>query len=91
MYYLKNYLITNDLVELVDPPPQSAPVGERVTFSGLEGNPVDVLNPKKKVWETIQPDLHTTKELIACYKKDLPFSTSVGVCKVKSISVGSIQ
>ncbi|KAL8106173.1 putative methionine--tRNA ligase [Apium graveolens] len=76
-------------VELVDPP-QSAPVGERLTFSGFEGNPDDVLNPKKKVWETIQPDLHTNKELIACYK-DLPFTTSVGVCKVSSISDGSIR
>nr|XP_017222897.1 PREDICTED: methionine--tRNA ligase, cytoplasmic-like [Daucus carota subsp. sativus] len=76
-------------VELVDPP-QSAPVGERLTFSGFEGDPDDVLNPKKKVWETIQPDLHTNKELIACYK-DLPFTTSVGVCKVSSISDGSIR
>ncbi|KAL1807993.1 probable methionine--tRNA ligase [Daucus carota subsp. sativus] len=76
-------------VELVDPP-QSAPVGERVTFSGFEGSPDDVLNPKKKVWETIQPELHTSNELIACYK-DMPFSTSVGLCKVKSISDGSIR
>lgn len=76
-------------VELVDPP-QSAPVGERLTFPGFEGDPDDVLNPKKKVWETIQPDLHTNKELIACYK-NLPFTTSVGVCKVSSIFDGSIR
>lgn len=76
-------------VELVDPP-QSALVGERVTFSGFEGKPDDVLNPKKKVWESVQPDLHTDKELVACYK-DLPFTTSAGVCKVLSISDGSIR
>lgn len=76
-------------VELVEPP-QSAHVGERVTFPGFEGNPDDVLNPKKKVWETVQSDLHTDKELVACYK-DVPFSTSAGVCKVSSISGGTIR
>lgn len=74
---------------MVDPP-QSAPVGERITFSGFESKPDEVLNPKKKVWETIQPDLHTDNKLVACYK-DLPFTTSVGICKVSSISDGSIR
>ncbi|KAI8568617.1 hypothetical protein RHMOL_Rhmol02G0214600 [Rhododendron molle] len=76
-------------VELVEPP-QSARVGERVTFPGFEGSPDDVLNPKKKVWETVQLDLHTDKELVACYK-DVPFSTSAGVCKVSSICGGTIR
>ncbi|KAI7983170.1 putative methionine--tRNA ligase [Camellia lanceoleosa] len=76
-------------VELVEPP-QSAPVGERVTFPGFKGDPDDVLNPKKKVWETVQVDLHTDKELVACYK-DVPFTTSAGVCKVSSICGGSIR
>ncbi|KAM7253048.1 hypothetical protein ACFE04_008889 [Oxalis oulophora] len=70
---------TEDKVELVEPP-KSAIVGERVKFTGFEGEPDDVLNPKKKVWETLQGDLHTNTELIACYK-DLPFTTSAGVCK----------
>lgn len=76
-------------VELVEPP-QSARVGERVIFPGFEGSPDDVLNPKKKVWETVQLDLHTDKELVACYK-DVPFSTSAGVCKVSSICGGTIR
>ncbi|EYU22244.1 hypothetical protein ABFS82_09G007500 [Erythranthe guttata] len=76
-------------VELVEPP-QGAVVGERVTFQGFEGLPDDVLNPKKKVWETLQVDLLTDKELVACYK-DLPFTTSAGVCKVSSISEGTIR
>ncbi|KAJ9555578.1 hypothetical protein OSB04_010192 [Centaurea solstitialis] len=61
-------------VELVDPPP-SAIIGERVTFPGFTGEPDAVLNPKKKVWETLQVDLHTDNGLVACYK-DLPFTTS---------------
>ncbi|KAL8542994.1 hypothetical protein ACS0TY_003761 [Phlomoides rotata] len=76
-------------VELVEPP-QGAAVGERVTFPGFEGLPDDVLNPKKKVWETLQVDFHTDKELVACYK-DLPFTTSAGVCRVSSITEGSIR
>ncbi|XP_057766268.1 methionine--tRNA ligase, cytoplasmic [Salvia miltiorrhiza] len=76
-------------VELVEPP-AGAVIGERVTFPGIEGSPDDVLNPKKKVWETLQVDLHTDKELVACFK-DLPLTTSAGVCKVSSISEGSIR
>ncbi|KAD7478040.1 hypothetical protein R6Q59_026451 [Mikania micrantha] len=76
-------------VELVEPP-ESAAIGERVTFPGFVGEPDDVLNPKKKVWETLQVDLHSDKDLVACYK-DLPFTTSAGVCKVSSISDGSIR
>ncbi|KAM6565373.1 hypothetical protein CsatA_024501 [Cannabis sativa] len=76
-------------VELVDPP-KSAQVGERITFPGFEGEPDDVLNPKKKVWETLQVDLHSNTELVACYK-DIPLTTSAGVCTVSSISEGSIR
>ncbi|KAM0038135.1 putative tRNA-binding domain, tetratricopeptide-like helical domain superfamily [Helianthus debilis subsp. tardiflorus] len=80
---------TSDKVEFVEPP-EGAAVGERVTFPGFDGEPDDVLNPKKKVWETLQVDLHSDKNLVACYK-DLPFTTSAGVCKVSSISDGSIR
>ncbi|XP_023745694.1 probable methionine--tRNA ligase [Lactuca sativa] len=80
---------TSDKVELVEPP-EDAVVGERVKFSGFDGEPDDVLNPKKKIWETLQVDLHTDKDLIACFK-DLPFTTSAGVCRVSSISNGTIR
>ncbi|GAA99282.1 uncharacterized protein L969DRAFT_619259 [Mixia osmundae IAM 14324] len=52
-------------VELVDPPKESKP-GDRVYFDGFEGDykPLDVLNPKKKQFEVIQPGFTTlpTKE-----------------------------
>ncbi|MBA0588494.1 hypothetical protein Gotri_017118, partial [Gossypium trilobum] len=76
-------------VELVEPP-KSAKVGERVTFPGFTGEPDDVLNPKKKVWETLQVDLHSDANLVACYK-DIPLTTSAGICKVSSITNGSIR
>ncbi|RXI00533.1 hypothetical protein DVH24_000767 [Malus domestica] len=76
-------------VELVEPP-EGAQVGERVTFPGFVGEADEILNPKKKVWETLQVDLHTNTELVACYK-DVPLTTSAGVCTVSSIAGGSIK
>ncbi|WOL18617.1 putative methionine--tRNA ligase isoform X1 [Canna indica] len=76
-------------VELVDPP-DLAKVGERVTFPGYSGDPESTLSAKSKVWEKVQVDLHTDSELVACYK-DVPFTTSAGVCKVSSISNGLIR
>ena len=49
-------------VELVNPPP-AAKAGERIYFEGWEGEPEGVLNPKKKVWETLQPGFTTTEDL----------------------------
>ncbi|KAJ8581996.1 nucleic acid-binding protein [Rhizopogon salebrosus TDB-379] len=53
-------------VELIQPPPGSKP-GERVYFEGPEyenAQPLSQMNPKKKVFETIQPGFTTldTKE-----------------------------
>ncbi|OBZ71316.1 tRNA-aminoacylation cofactor arc1 [Grifola frondosa] len=53
-------------IELVQPPPNSKP-GDRVYFEGAEfenATPLSQLNPKKKIFETIQPGFTTleTKE-----------------------------
>lgn len=53
-------------VELVSPPSESA-AGERVYFEGYRGEPEKVLNPKKKVWETLAPGFGTTEDLEACF------------------------
>lgn len=47
-------------VELVNPP-EGAAAGERVNFSGCEGEPEGQLNPKKKIWESLQPGFTTTE------------------------------
>ena len=49
-------------VELVNPP-EGAVAGERVCFKGWEGEPEGQLNPKKKVWESLQPGFTTTEGL----------------------------
>jgi len=35
------------------------------------GPPDALLNPKKKIFETVQPELHTNAEGVACYQ-DIP-------------------
>ncbi|KAF2873440.1 hypothetical protein BDV95DRAFT_488599 [Massariosphaeria phaeospora] len=49
-------------VELVNPPIDSK-AGDRVYFEGWQGEPEGVLNPKKKIWETMQPGFTTTDAL----------------------------
>jgi aminoacyl tRNA synthase complex-interacting multifunctional protein 1 len=81
-------------VELVTPPADSK-AGERVYFEGWEGEPEGVLNPKKKVWEMIQPGFTTTADLDVGFdagvvkelsKEGEPAKTGVG--KLITISGG---
>lgn len=71
-------------------PPEGASIGERVTVEGFEGEPDAVLNPKKKVFEAVQPDLRTDEALRACFR-GVPLSTSAGFCTVKSLAGASIK
>ncbi|XP_023590549.1 aminoacyl tRNA synthase complex-interacting multifunctional protein 1 isoform X3 [Trichechus manatus latirostris] len=54
-------------VEILAPPDGSVP-GDRITFDAFPGEPDKELNPKKKIWEQIQPDLYTNAECVATYK-----------------------
>lgn len=58
---------TTDKVEVLTPPPSSAP-GDLVHCEGFDRKPDAQLNPKKKIFETVAPDLKTNDALIACYK-----------------------
>ncbi|KAK7609235.1 hypothetical protein JOL62DRAFT_505446 [Phyllosticta paracitricarpa] len=93
-------------VELVNPPPASA-AGERVFFDGWQGDPEPVLNPKKKVWETLQPGFTTTQDLAVGFEVgDVPqlagegeskksgvglLKTKDGVCTVKSLQGATVR
>ncbi|XP_066256792.1 aminoacyl tRNA synthase complex-interacting multifunctional protein 1 isoform X2 [Euwallacea similis] len=59
-------------VEVLIPPPNSQS-GELVHCDGYTRQPDAVMNPKKKIFETVAPDLHTNANLEACYK-GVPFS-----------------
>jgi len=93
-------------VELVNPPADSK-AGDRVYFEGWEGEPEAVLNPKKKIWETIQPGFTTTDDLEVGFEvADVPqlsgegeskksgvgkLKTAAGVCTVKTLKGATVR
>ncbi|XP_062838693.1 aminoacyl tRNA synthase complex-interacting multifunctional protein 1 isoform X1 [Anolis carolinensis] len=81
---------TPEKVEILVPPSGVVP-GERITFEGYSGEPERELNPKKKIWEQIQPDLHTNDECVATYK-GVPFEVKgKGVCKAPTMANSGIK
>ena len=76
-------------VELVEPPAGAA-IGERITVEGYLGEPDELLPPKKKIFEAVQPDLATNDGRVACYK-GVPLMTTAGPCTVPSVLGGSIK
>ncbi|XP_068126756.1 aminoacyl tRNA synthase complex-interacting multifunctional protein 1 isoform X2 [Hyperolius riggenbachi] len=79
-----------DKVEILDPPSGAVP-GDRITFEGFPGEPDKELNPKKKTWEQIQPDLLTNEECVATYK-GVPFEVKgKGVVKAQTMSRSGIK
>ncbi|KAJ8000751.1 hypothetical protein DPEC_G00183590 [Dallia pectoralis] len=79
-----------DKVEILDPPSGAMP-GDRVTFQGFPGEPDKELNPKKKVWETVQPDLRTDGQCVATYKGARFEIAGKGVCKAQTMSNSGIK
>ncbi|KAK7912866.1 hypothetical protein WMY93_013077 [Mugilogobius chulae] len=79
-----------DKVEILDPPSGAVP-GDRVTFQGFPGDPDKELNPKKKVWEQVQPDLLTDAQCVATYKGAAFEVASKGVCKAQTMSNSGIK
>ncbi|XP_063165827.1 aminoacyl tRNA synthase complex-interacting multifunctional protein 1 isoform X1 [Candoia aspera] len=81
---------TPEKVEIIIPPNGVVP-GEKITFDGFSGEPEKELNPKKKIWEQIQPDLQTNDECIATYK-GVPFEVKgKGVCRAPTMANSGIK
>lgn len=77
-------------VEILTPPNGSIP-GDRITFDAFPGEPDKELNPKKKIWEQIQPDLYTNDECVATYK-GAPFEVKgKGVCRAQTMTNSGIK
>ncbi|CAH0389183.1 unnamed protein product [Bemisia tabaci] len=78
-------------VEPLDPPENCTP-GERVIVEGYEtGNPDDVLNPKKKVWEKLQVDLKTSAECEAQWQGNILRTKTGGKITCKSMKNSPIR
>ncbi|KAJ3355739.1 hypothetical protein HDU83_002744 [Entophlyctis luteolus] len=80
---------TESTVEFLLPPPGSVP-GDRVFFPGHEGTPDKQLNPKHKVWETVQPEFKTRDDRVAVWK-DIEFTTSRGVVTAPTLVGAGIK
>lgn len=62
-----------------------------MNFFTPTGEPDKELNPKKKIWEQIQPDLHTNGECVATYK-GAPFEVKgKGVCRAQTMANSGIK
>ncbi len=82
---------THDVVELLVPPAGCKP-GDAVWFDGFRGTPDAQLAPKKKVWETVQPQFSTTAELVAVWGPDaVPFMTAHGPVKAATLANAQIK
>ncbi|KAJ2396447.1 G4 quadruplex nucleic acid binding protein [Coemansia sp. RSA 2559] len=82
-------------VEFVEPPKGSKP-GDRVYFEGFEGQePMDLLKPKLKIFETIQPGLFTNDNREAgWYDADKKFHKLLvggSICTTATIANGSLK
>ncbi|ORY47410.1 tyrosine--tRNA ligase, cytoplasmic [Rhizoclosmatium globosum] len=77
------------VVEFLEPPAGSV-AGDRVFFEGHEGTPEAQLNPKKKVWETVQPDFKTREDRVAVWGS-VEFRTSKGLIKATSLVGANIK
>ncbi|KAI3404834.1 ARC1 [Candida oxycetoniae] len=58
-----------DKVEFVNPPKDSKP-GDKIFFEGYNGVPEKQLNPKKKIWEAIQPKFTTNENFEVTYTEE---------------------
>lgn len=57
------------VVEFVNPPSDSKP-GDKLFFETYDEEPEAQLNPKKKIFETIQPSFSTNEQLEVIFKKE---------------------
>ncbi|KAF8270784.1 hypothetical protein EI94DRAFT_1569952 [Lactarius quietus] len=85
-------------IEIIQPPPNSKP-GDRVYFEGpdyADKAPLSQLNPKKKIFETIQPDLTTLETKEAAWvdpvtKTAHRIRTKEGVCLAPTLVGASLS
>lgn len=56
-------------VEFVNPP-EGSKAGDKIFFETYDIEPEAVLNPKKKIWEAVQPGFSTNSDLEVIFKKD---------------------
>lgn len=84
-----------DKVEFVNPPAGSKP-GDKLFFQDFDGTPEKQLNPKKKIFETVQPLFTTTEALEVTYteegKEPKKLVNAKGeLCKINSLVKAEVK
>lgn len=80
-----------DKVEIMAPPEGSVP-GDLISCDGFTRNPdLPFMNPKKKIFETVAPDLRVGGDLIGTYKGSALFVEGKGPIKSQSLKEVNIK
>ncbi|KAH3659230.1 hypothetical protein OGATHE_006114 [Ogataea polymorpha] len=84
-----------ETVEFINPP-EGSKAGDKVFFEGFDGTPEKQLNPKKKIFEQVQPNFSTNDKLEVIYKQegkpDARLVTKDGkVCKAASLVGATVR
>ncbi|KAG7746873.1 hypothetical protein KL912_004002 [Ogataea haglerorum] len=84
-----------ETVEFINPP-EGSKAGDKVFFEGFDGTPEKQLNPKKKIFEQVQPNFSTNDKLEVIYrqegKPDARLVTKDGkVCKAASLVGATVR
>ncbi|WBW73059.1 cofactor for cytoplasmic methionyl-and glutamyl-tRNA synthetases Asc1 [Schizosaccharomyces osmophilus] len=80
-------------------PPEGAEAGDRLAFEGFDNTePESQLNPKRKVWETIQPGFSSGEDLLCGFKNDqglhklfVKDKKELGFCKAQTVVNGTLS
>lgn len=81
----------DEKVEPLDPPAGAVP-GDRVVCEGFAtGEPDAELKSKQQVWETLQPDLGTSEQLVATWRGAAFAVPNKGQVTVKSLAKAMIK
>ncbi|MCI4387847.1 hypothetical protein PGIGA_G00079050 [Pangasianodon gigas] len=72
-------------------PPTGAQPGDRVTFQNYPGGAERELNPKRRVWERLLPDLRIDERGVATYRGVAFEVRGKGLCRAPTISNGGIK
>ena len=75
--------------EMVTPPEGSA-AGDKIFVKGYEDEPDEQLNPRKKVFEQVQPNFSTSADCVVTYS-GVPLQTSKGNCTVPSLKDAGVK
>jgi aminoacyl tRNA synthase complex-interacting multifunctional protein 1 len=72
-------------------PPADVQIGDQVTVEGYTGAPDAMLNPKKKIFEQVQPELRINEQGLASYR-GVPWNVAgKGVCKAPTMTNSAIK